>query len=211
MEINGRTAFKYGEKGGSIVCFWEQPVKNEFASKTEGRPIFDIAIMGQIRTPGAKMSIFEFEIERQIHGGAVKCRVDERSERWVDILRDQLDAWRKQKTDQDLSGTPLETWPRLDVAMIASLRASGIFSLEALSEVPDSSLDVLGMNGRVLREQAKAMIEQAKGNAPIERLTAENDTLKQRLAALEAQFEKLSEGVEEPVQTRGPGRPRKAA
>ena len=98
---------------------------------------------------------------------------------------------------------------RLDVAMIASLRASGIFSIEALADVPDSSLTVLGMDGRRLREQAKAYIEQAKDSATAQKYAVENDALKQRLAALEAQFEELSKDL--PEEKRGPGRPRKAA
>lgn len=213
MEINGRTAYRLDDKNSSLVCFWEEPKKNEYASTVEGRPIFDIALMGEIRTPGAKMSVFGFEIERRLHGGGVKQRINERSQKYVDILSAQLKAWREQNTATDLSGTPLETWPRLDVAMIASLRASGIFSIEALADVPDSSLDVLGMDGRKLREQAKAYIAQAKDSAAAQKYAVENDALKQRLAALEAQFAELSKDIPNdlPEEKRGPGRPRKAA
>lgn len=210
MEIAGRTAYKLDEKGGSVVCFWETTAKNEFQSKSQGRPIFDLVIMGEIRSPGAKMSVFDFEIERHITDGPIKQRVNERSELWVDVLQIQLDAWRKQKTDQTLSGTPLESWPRLGVTEIASLRASGIFSIEQLSEVPDSRLEVLGMNGRVLRDQAKAHIELAKNNAPMEALVAKNNELELALANLKEQFEALSANLPE-EEKRGPGRPRKAA
>lgn len=209
MEINGRQAFKYEEK--SLVCFWETTSKNEFASATEGRPVFDVVLMGMIMTPGAKMSIFEFEIERRIHGGMIKQRVNERSEKWVDILEPQLSAWKKGREDLDLSGTPLESWPRLDVAMIASLKASGVHSLEQLSEVPDSRLDILGMNGRRLRDQAKAHIELARENAPMEKVIAQNADLQDQIIALQAQIKELSDKHATEDQKRGPGRPPKQA
>lgn len=207
MEINGHQAFKFDES--SLVCFWETTAKNEYASKQEGRPIFDVVLMGQIRTPGAKMSIFDFEIERRCHGGQVKRRVNERSELWVDVLENQLAVWRKQREDKDLSGTPLETWPKLGVAEVASLNASGIYSMEQLAALPDSRLDVLGMNGRVLREQAKAHIELAKKNAPMEKLVEENETLKGQMESLRLQIQELSDKYVSQEEKRGPGRPRK--
>lgn len=206
MEINGRQAFAIlgadGKQSGSLVTFWETTAKNEFISKIDGRPIFDTVLMGEIRNPGDKMTIFSFEIERRIaasqvdpvkYPGSIKYRVDNRSERWRDVLGLQLEAWEKKREAQDMSGTPLESWPRLDVATIASLRASGVYSIEALASVTDNNLGSLGLNGRTLREQAKNFLEAARGSAPIERLTAENESLKASVDMLKDQLKALSD------------------
>jgi hypothetical protein len=94
------------------------------------------------------------------------------------------------------------------VAQVAALRDSKIFSVEMLADLPDNRLDAIGMGGRTLRDQAKAYLEETKGNSQTNALIAENNDLKERMARLETTLAEIKAAEPE---KRGPGRPPKAA
>lgn len=226
MEIHGKRAFQ--EKrvvngktvGGNIYCFYWAPRRNEIASQKAGAPVYDRVLMAEIRIPGDKQTVHTPEIEIHYSDGTVRPRNsgyrEEGSGRdltWREVLKDFLNAWEKEQETPD-GGTPLETWPRLDVAMIASLRESGVYSVEMLAGVADAQLGALGMGGRVLRDQAIAYLEEIKGNAQNNKLIAENNELKERMARLEASLAEIKradaeKGNDVMLEKRGPGRPPK--
>lgn len=211
---------------GNGCDFFYAAEKNETASVRAGRSIFDKVLKMKIFGPGSKDSEPHVDVTRWLHDGRVKNYTGEtkgdngqlQRGLWIDIMAPQLKAWEsKTGVGSDLVGTPLEQWPAIDVAMAANLHAAGVHSVEALAGVPDSRLDVLGMNGRGLRDRAKVFLEAAAGAAPAERLAAENAAKDEKIAQLEQKINDLAAlmtpGASAPTELpkRGPGRPPKAA
>lgn len=229
MEIDGKTAYSLGEKDsngkpiGTHVVFWWGVEKNNFESASRKIPVFDKVLYGEIRTPAAKMQIHKFEIRRIFANGSTRDRMsgrrveDQPELTWADLLAPQLKAF-EDGTKAPNNETPLDTWPKLDVAQIASLQASGIHSLEQLANCPDANIHVLGLGGHTLKMQATAFLEMNKGIdrtdeliARLDSLQAQNDAMKEQLAKLAPSAEQAAEvAAADPVK-RGPGRPPKAA
>lgn len=216
MQINGKRAYKLPDK--NVVCFYWEPRKNEAKSAVGGAFVFDQVLMAEIYSPGFTKQVHRPEIEIKFADGTIRARNSGYREQdtgrditWREHFGEALIAWEKDQEAPD-NGTPLEAWAKLDVGQIASLRAAGVFSLEMLADLPDSRLGIV-MGGRTLRDQAIAFLEQAKGNAQNDRLIAENNELKERMARMEAQLAEIKAADAEKEagepQKRGPGRPPK--
>lgn len=241
MEINGKKAFQEQlfdrdgkRRAGNIYCFWWETKRNDIASKKLGRPVYDRILRSEIRSPGLKTQIHTPEIE--IHYtdfGTDKEPLDPPIERvrarmsgilqdgreltMRESLKQFLDAW-EGTTAMPEGGTPLEAWPRTaDVSLVASLKESGIYTVENLADLPDSRLGVLPMGGRDLREQAKVFIAAAKGSAEYSGIIAQNvelteqvKILSKQMAEIRAMQEAQDQGNADPTEPRrGPGRPPK--
>lgn len=127
---------------------------------------------------------------------------------WVEHFERQYEAWKKGH-ELPREGTPVQTWQMANPEQQNRLPALGITTVEDLSAIPDTGLQVIGLDARYLRDLARNWIAegQQKGinaqelaNAQ-EKLRQQDDTihrLESRLAALEEQAPK-----------RGPGRPRR--
>lgn len=235
MEINGKRAFQEKHEvngkvvGGNIYCFYWKSNRNEIASKVSPVPIYDKSLMVEIRSPGFKHQIHVAEVEIHYHNGQVRERnsgdreMDSgREVTWREKLRVYLEAWESDSKVPD-DGTALEDWPKLDVAMISTLREARIYSVEMLAAMPDNRLDAIPLGGRTLRDQAKAFLDAKNGNDQTDRLIARNVELEERMKILEATVAevKRSDALKaKPEDTavdvtaepkRGPGRPPKSA
>jgi len=209
----------YRTADGNAARFWWGTEKNNVASQTAGRPIFDKVLMMEISKPGDRDSKPHFMIERHFSDGTVKQFNGEtkgpngQTQRgpWREIMHDQLKAWESQQTGGAMNGTPLSECTWVDIALAESLKAVGVHTAEALAEVPDSHLHSLGHDGRKLRDKAKAYLEAAAGNAPIERLTNELETARQETETLKAQMAELLARLPKETETETPaprrGRP----
>lgn len=229
MEIDGKVAYSLGEKDGhgkptgTHVVFWWDVLKNNFESEKSKIPVFDNVLYGEIRTPAAKMQIHKFVVRHLFANGNVRepfsgRRVEDGPElRWTEILALQLAAF-ENGTKAPNNETPLDVWPKLDKAQIASLQASGVYSLEQLAGIPDANIHVLGLGGSTLKRQCAAFLDMNKGIDRTDELIARNAALEARLDALTTQFAALKPTAEQLAEVasadpikRGPGRPPKAA
>ena len=86
-----------------------------------------------------------------------------------------------------VSGTPLEAWPILTSKQVAELKALDIVTVEQIAEMSERNRGVLGSEGRKLIAKAKTYIEQARDAAPLNKLAADNEALRQELARLKAE------------------------
>lgn len=84
-----------------------------------------------------------------------------------------------------VEGTPLKMWPAITPAKLLEFTASGILTVEQLSDAPDNQI---GSEADVWRQRAREWLNPH----------AEIEALRAQLAAVQAQQER-----------RGPGRPRK--
>lgn len=166
---------------GTALRFFTAPVKNNFQSEKNGRPIFDTALYVEVMTPGSTESIPQFEVERtycveagvDAHGN----RLVERSPKYAQY-EPQVEAFKRQTGDHLAAGTPINQWAQIDVGTAASLKAAGIHTVEMLAGVSDTSLGNLGVGGRVMRDQARAFIQTQQFGVPTAAMAAESANLR---------------------------------
>jgi hypothetical protein len=158
------------EQDNTIPRFYIKAVQHNFRSQQEGRPIFEDKEYVQIIIPGDNRS----EVDRQVQ--------EQDKDRWPE-------AYRKFKEDgeQATDGTPLEQWPAVSVSQVAELKAKKIRTVEQLAGITDGQLNNLGLGARQLRDRAKAFLEAAAGNAPLDAALLREAKLQEEIDALKAQ------------------------
>lgn len=182
---------QFRREDGAAIRIWRDPVQNKFRSEQEGRPIFDEAIMAEVITPGSSANIPVFELERKLSNGEVI-----RGSKY-DELRQYVQAFESDEITADLSGTPLTEWPEISVSLAATLKASGVHTVDALAALPDTRIMILGPDGRGMRDKAAAYLAKASGTADYTAVVAENARLKQENEATKQQMLELSQRMDQ--------------
>lgn len=107
------------------------------------------------------------------------------------VFRDHFDRW-KRGLEAQTRGTALADLPELTPAMIRTLEASKIETLEALVAVDERAVgSMLGPKWRDIVTKAKALL--ASFNPDVEAVRAENMRMSSDLEALKAQIAALTE------------------
>lgn len=83
-----------------------------------------------------------------------KCNPD-----WVTRWEMLYQAWKKGE-ELPLDGQPIRTWAALNKEQNIRLIALGFLTIEQLAEVPDTTLAMIGLDGRYLRDLARKTLEQ---------------------------------------------------
>lgn len=186
--------FLVREAGAALaVTFYEVPVRS--VVKNDGKPdshIYYKGVMCRIEAPAMKNQTPEVMIELFDEKGAlIKKKIWEYHEGqpvyFTDRFKDIYAKWRD-RNGSETFGTPLETWAKLDIALISHFKSEGIRSLEQLATVSDANLYALGMNGRAWRDGAAKHLEALAASAPMENIMADNAALKEQLEALKEQM-----------------------
>ena len=122
---------------------------------------------------------------------------------WVDQFKRAYDAFLK-GDELPPEGTPIKTWSAIGREQVIRLLAANIRTVEELAETPDSALMTqIGLDGRVLRDTARAFIAEGKtvGGSAVKiaaleeenrRLREEQDRMKASIAALESARKKAA-------------------
>lgn len=159
--------------------FYTKPVKNNFRSESEGRPIFDEKEFVEILVPGDRKTVMDTFVK------------DEHKRRWPREY-----AAFKAGLEVPTEGTPLEEWPAITRSQVEELRFGHIRTIEQLAELPDDALNrSVSMGGFALREKAKRHLEALAGNAQTEALAAESARKDEIIAEQKRQYEALLERV----------------
>jgi hypothetical protein len=188
-----------------VPVFRNHAQPNEEKSRAEGRPIYDDIEVVDIRRPGSRdwhthpaTEVCGWTVDPET-GGQVQITYAERFSRQYQQF--------KAKQQQTKSGTPLDHAPFLTEGRRAELRAQNVYTVEQLAAIDGQELKNLGQGGREMKNWAMEYIADAKVSAPSMQLQAElealrarnqvleedNEALKQRTAAVEAQFEDMTE------------------
>lgn len=173
---------QYKTKDGAALRIWRDAAPNRYLSEQLGRTLYDEVIYCEIITPGSRDSTPVFELERtfcpEMNHPAPKVSVK------YTELREYVEDFKKnEEIDTSLAGTPLTQWPEMNRSLVATLRAQGLYTVDALAGLPDSKLIVVGPDGRTWREKARAYIESAKGSAYATELAARVQSLEATLVA----------------------------
>lgn len=191
-----------------IVRFYMEAVKDDAASKAEGRPIFRDVPFVRISAPGDMTNAV-----------VRRAWLDESKPKICDSLR-----WPKQwamfragiDPDSKEAGTPLAQLPGITKAQVEEFAHFKVRTIEQLANISDEHLSKF-RGGHAFRQRAQAWLDATAGNAPIEKMRNEleqRDSLiakqSEALAALEARLAAIEAGAGE-APKRGPGRPPKQA
>lgn len=164
---------RYAHDSKLYVEFLRKPRLNAAKSREAGRAVYEEADYVRIFVPGDKSSVVERPVTEQD-----MQRFQERYNKW------------KAGQAEAVVGTPLTSLPTMTPAKIEEYKYFKIVTVEQLAEAPDGlGQKFMGFQGD--KQRAKAFLEVAAGNAPIERMNqelaqrdAEIETLKQQMAAL---------------------------
>jgi hypothetical protein len=154
-----------------IPNFHMKAVKNEFRSQQEGREIWEEAEYVEMIVPGDKNSVVDVKVK------------DEHRERWPA----RYEAFKKSKEMPD-DGTPLEEWAGVSRSQVMELKSSHVRTVEHLAGLSDSQLaKVCPMGGHILREKAKAFLQQSEEQKPLAEALAQIEALRSEIAAMKVQ------------------------
>jgi hypothetical protein len=190
------------QRGGLWVEFYPGKRPNEFRSSETGKPEFDLIPFIKKCNPGDPTNV----IERPMR--------DEDKDEWPG----QWAAYERRTSYRPETGTPVEDWPRLDVATVAKLKALEFHTVEQIAECSDQQCQRIGMGCYELRTKAAAYIGAAKDSSLAQKQAEQLANAAQEKADLQATIQRMAarlEVLEDQQSTdpekRGPGRPRKEA
>ena len=157
-----------------FVQFYRKPVLHPGASREAGRAIYKETDFIKIMVPGDKLSVIDRpvdEIDRR--------RFAAKYEKWLAGAGNVVE------------GTPLVSLPKMTPAKAEEYKFFNLMTVEQLADAPDS-LGQKFMGFHEDKRSAKAFIELAKGNAPIEKMNEELKARDSKIEELQAQIEAIT-------------------
>jgi hypothetical protein len=133
----------------------------------------------------------EFFAEEWIERKGREAREGRYDHTWVAAFKDGLAQFRE-GNEIPREGTPLITWGRILKSRREQL-VKRFPTVEDLAAVPDATLGDIGMDGRVLRDMAKADVQAMKDLSPVVKELAD---AKEENRRLQEQVEKLAARVD---------------
>ena len=171
-------------------------------SKEAGYEVPRLMTFILITPHGHKGDPLEFFAEEFIERKGREAREGRYDHAWVSEFKAGLAAHREGK-EIPRHGTPLITWERILKSRREQL-VRRYHTLEDLAAVPDSSLGEIGLDGRVLRDMAKAELQAKKDLSPVvmelasakETMRQQQEQIDQLMARLDAQEKKRGRRAE---------------
>lgn len=169
-----------------ILFFKEEAVKDERASR-DGPPVFYPTHQVRVVVAGSKSNEGPiYELARKLSDGTWK-----QDRQACQRFGRPYEDWKAGRASSD-TGTPLEQWPLMDVAMVATLKASHVYTVQQLATLSDSALDTsIRRGGREWRAKAQAWLDEARTAAGDVEARAENARLREELDGLKKQVQQL--------------------
>ena len=192
------------DKRPPLVRFEEREYGiNQEATERAGRPVPNVVPFALITPFGSKDCVEKVAVEwiaqlkRQAQQGNYPYE-------WAKQYEHQFEEWKK-GNEVPRDGTPVKTWQAVSKEQQVRLIALGYVVIEDLAQVPDSGLDMIGLDGRYLRDLARKWCDTDTA-AIIKRAADLEATVRDQadtIARMAEQLEQLS------ATKRGPGRPRR--
>ena len=146
------------------VEFFRKPVLQPGKSREEGRAVFREVDYIRIHVPGDKASVVERPVSQQD-----EFRFQDRYNKW------------KAGQEEAVTGTPLSALPGMTPSKVEEYKFFKLVTVEQLAEANDN-LGSKFMSFQADKQRAKAFMEVARNNAPIEKM---NEELQKRDAEIE--------------------------
>lgn len=149
----------------------------------------------RITPHGHKGDPMEFFADEFIERKGLEAKAGRYDHAWVARFKEGLAEFREGR-ELPREGTPLLTWERILKSRREQL-AARFPTLEDLAACPDSSLGEIGLDGRVLRDMAKAELQAKRDLEPVVRELAvakeENRQLRDHVERLAARLDALED------------------
>lgn len=172
----------------NFVQFYNDGIENEKESLAQGRPVFREVTFIKIMIPGNKSEI----IER-------KMRDTDKQEYPM-----QYQAFMN-GVEEPVDGMPLKDWAPITRSQVMELAHFGCKTVEQLAGMADSNAqNFMAIMG--LRQKARDWLEEAEKHAPVSAIRAENDQLRNQMAALQDQMDQMVAAQKEDVKKPAPAR-----
>lgn len=146
------------------VEFYRKPVLQPGKSREAGRAVYEEIDYIRIHVPGDKASVIERPLSQQD-----VFRFQERYNKW------------KAGQEEAVTGTPLSALPGMSPSKVEEYKFFKLVTVEQLAEANDN-LGSKFMSFQQDKQRAKAFMEVARNNAPIEKM---NEELQKRDAEIE--------------------------
>jgi hypothetical protein len=146
------------------VEFYRKPILQPGKSREAGRAVYEEVDYIRIHVPGDKSCVVERPISQQD-----VFRFQERYNKW------------KAGQEEAVTGTPLSALPGMNPSKVEEYKFFKLVTVEQLAEANDN-LGAKFMSFQQDKQRAKAFMEVAKNNAPIEKM---NEELQKRDAEIE--------------------------
>jgi hypothetical protein len=167
-----------------LLFFEEIAIKDEKASM-DGPPVFDRSVQVRVVVAGTRGDGPIYEMQRTRSDGTVK-----QGDGYY-RFREPFDIWMKGQTPSE-SGTPLEQWPLMDVATVASLKAANVYTVQQLATLSDQQAEnSLRRGGTEWRAKAKSWLEGARTAAEEAKSAAREAKMQDEIAELREQVKML--------------------
>lgn len=164
-----------------VLRFETRPKQDNTKSLEAGRPVFVDVDYLTITSPGTR-DTFEAEAAQWLSQKRREAALGNYNLEWIDKFEEGYKRW-KNGQEMPEEGWSLRMCPAFSPAEISACLAIDVKTVEALAQVPDSGLNMLGLNGRVMRDKAKNLMSETGGVAT-------------RMAALEADVQTMKSGIE---------------
>jgi hypothetical protein len=140
-----------------------------------------------IITPSGTKDEREYEVEPWLQGWEKAARDSRLPQSWVDGARRKFEFYKKGQEIPE-EGTAILSWPVVSPAQAATIIAANIRTVEDLAAASDSGLNLIGMGGIGLRDQARTWLASAEDTgkvaARLNKLEKENESLKGQVTGL---------------------------
>lgn len=166
-----------GDKG-MVVIFYKKPLHDPSKSAETGRPFFVDKIFVRIAPPGERLNI----VDREAHDG------DRR--RWP-----MQWAQFQQNKEQHPDGTPIDMLFPEQPSVGATLRASGVQTIEQCAELSGNAIDNIGMGAQSYCNAAKKYLEQANKGVGIAQHRRDMEERDRQIKVLTRQIEELQSAL----------------
>jgi hypothetical protein len=181
------------------IMFETRAVEDRTASIEQGHYVARDVDYVLVTPPGSKDQIDRVATEWLDHQDK-QARDGRVPREWAKLYREAYNDWKAGK-EIPLHGTPIVAWPPIQPSQRETLIRIKVLTVEDLAQANEEIIGRLGMGGRALKQLAITWLASSSDSGKVatkaaatseenERLRAENETLKEKIAELEVQLPK---------------------
>jgi hypothetical protein len=167
-----------GGARGQLAIFYHKSVHNPQRSQQEGRPVFEDRIFVRVAPPGERLNIVDRPATRSDQ------------QRWP-----QQWALFQQNKEQTPEGTPIELLYPEKPAVAATLRANGVMTIEACSELSGNAIDSIGMGAQTWVNAAQKYVAFANKGVAITQHRKDLEERDRQIKVLTQQIDSLQDEI----------------
>jgi len=170
---------QYGNDKSMVCMFYNRPTHNPAKSTEAGRPIFEDIPFVRIHPPGERLNI----VDRPAKGEDAKRFPTQ----WAQF---------QQNKNQVPEGTPIDLLYPEYPAVSATLRASGVHTIEQCADLSSNAIENVGMGAQRYVNEAKKYLDASNKGVKASQFRHEMETKDREIKALNHTVDQLKSQIE---------------